>query len=118
MHFVRQAGLMRFPTSPHLLLLYANFLMEVRHDGPAARAQLQVCKGPAPNTTEDGQAVLYNRRWLRGQGGGLAARCRRSALFLMEVRHDGPAARAQLQACNGPALGTIQDGRPVSYNRG
>lgn len=37
-----KAGLATFPNDPQLLILYANFLMEVRKDGLASRTQLQV----------------------------------------------------------------------------
>ena len=37
-----KAGLATFPNNPQLLILYANFMMEVRRDSPASRTQLQV----------------------------------------------------------------------------
>ena len=37
-----KAGLATFPNDPQLLILYANFMMEVRKDGPASRTQLVV----------------------------------------------------------------------------
>ena len=39
-----KAGLATFPNDPQLLILYANFMMEVRRDSPASRTQLQVSR--------------------------------------------------------------------------
>ncbi|GIM04910.1 hypothetical protein Vretimale_9369 [Volvox reticuliferus] len=44
-----KAGLQSFPNAPHLLILYANFVLEVRKDGPAARTQLQLAAKHSPN---------------------------------------------------------------------
>lgn len=41
-----------FPDDPFLLLLNANFLMEVRKDGPASRTQLQIATKHDPNIVE------------------------------------------------------------------
>ena len=38
-----------FPNNPYLHILYANFLLEVRKDGPAARTQLQLASKHSPN---------------------------------------------------------------------
>ncbi|GLC68270.1 hypothetical protein PLESTF_000670100 [Pleodorina starrii] len=46
---VIKAGLQAFPNAPHLLILYANFVLEVRKDGPAARTQLQLAAKHSPN---------------------------------------------------------------------
>ncbi|PNW79070.1 hypothetical protein CHLRE_09g399663v5 [Chlamydomonas reinhardtii] len=45
---VVRAGMMVFPNNPTLLILYANFLLEVRKDGPAARTQLQLASKHSP----------------------------------------------------------------------
>lgn len=41
-----QAGMAYFPNTPALHLLYANYLLHVKADGPASRTQLQVCSAP------------------------------------------------------------------------
>ena len=57
-----QAGLATFPNSPQLLILYGNFLMEVRKDGPASRAQLQLVAKQTPNFVERYQVKSAARR--------------------------------------------------------
>ncbi|EFJ47903.1 hypothetical protein VOLCADRAFT_104960 [Volvox carteri f. nagariensis] len=44
-----KAGLQTFPNAPHLLILYANFVLEVRKDGPASRTQLQLAAKHSPD---------------------------------------------------------------------
>jgi hypothetical protein len=39
-----KAGLATFPSSTFILIQYANFMMEVRKDGPSSRTQLQVSR--------------------------------------------------------------------------
>ncbi|KAG2443480.1 hypothetical protein HXX76_001833 [Chlamydomonas incerta] len=43
-----KAGMQLFPNHPYLHILYANFLLEVRKDGPAARTQLQLASKHSP----------------------------------------------------------------------
>nr|ACF39778.1 PAS domain sensory protein FXL1 [Chlamydomonas reinhardtii] len=45
---VIKAGMQLFPNHPYLHILYANFLLEVRKDGPAARTQLQLASKHSP----------------------------------------------------------------------
>ncbi|KAG2443202.1 hypothetical protein HYH02_009279 [Chlamydomonas schloesseri] len=45
---VIKAGMQLFPAHPYLHILYANFLLEVRKDGPAARTQLQLASKNSP----------------------------------------------------------------------
>jgi len=47
-----KAGMATFPNDPHLLILYANFLMEVKHDGPASRTQLQLAGKHSPSLVQ------------------------------------------------------------------
>mmetsp|Transcript_27632 Transcript_27632/g.60501 ORF Transcript_27632/g.60501 Transcript_27632/m.60501 type:complete len:2143 (+) Transcript_27632:192-6620(+) len=47
-----KAGLATFPDAPYLLVLYANFHMSVRHDGPAGRIQLQLASKHSPGIIE------------------------------------------------------------------
>lgn len=49
---VIKAGMATFANEPTLLILYANFLMEVRKDGPASRTQLQIAAKHAPPLIE------------------------------------------------------------------
>lgn len=51
-----RAGLATYPNNPSLLILYANFMMEVRKDGPASRTQLQTVQKNAPNLIQRFQA--------------------------------------------------------------
>ncbi len=53
-----KAGMQTFPKSPFLLILYANFLLEVRKDGPASRTQLQLASKLAPGLVERYQGGL------------------------------------------------------------
>lgn len=39
-----KAGIATFPSSTYILIQYANFMMEVRKDGPASRTQLQASR--------------------------------------------------------------------------
>ncbi|GLI61938.1 hypothetical protein VaNZ11_004468 [Volvox africanus] len=47
-----KAGMQVFPNTPFLLILYANFLLEVRKDGPASRTQLQQASRHSPTLIE------------------------------------------------------------------
>ncbi len=92
-----KAGMQTFPKSPFLLILYANFLLEVRKDGPASRTQLQLASKLAPGLVE---------RYQGEYGTGLSMRLAVSPTMLLpyctpSVR---PNARAALTlgllACN------------------
>ncbi len=43
-----QAGMARFPNSPLLLILHANYLIEVRKDVQGSRTQLQLAAKSNP----------------------------------------------------------------------
>jgi len=43
-----QCGMARFPNTPFLLVMYANFLLETRKDGQAARTQVQLAQKNSP----------------------------------------------------------------------
>lgn len=47
-----QCGMARFPGSPFMLILYANFLIEVRKDAQSARTQLQLAAKSNPDIAE------------------------------------------------------------------
>ncbi|GLC73343.1 hypothetical protein PLESTF_001365300 [Pleodorina starrii] len=47
-----KAGMAAFPDSAFLLILHANFLLEVRKDGPASRTQLQQASRHSPTPIE------------------------------------------------------------------
>ncbi|KAG2450421.1 hypothetical protein HYH02_004923 [Chlamydomonas schloesseri] len=49
---VIKAGLQAMPSSPFLYILYANFLLEVKKDGPASRTQLQLAAKHGPSFIE------------------------------------------------------------------
>ena len=49
-----QCGLAMFPGDVGLLILNANFLMEVKRDGPAARTQLQLALKGSPRWEREG----------------------------------------------------------------
>ncbi|GIM12312.1 hypothetical protein Vretimale_15676, partial [Volvox reticuliferus] len=49
---VLKAGMLAFSNNPYLLILYANFLLEVRKDGPAARTQLQLASKHMPSVVQ------------------------------------------------------------------
>lgn len=55
-----QCGMAVFPGEVGLLILFANYLMEVKRDGPAARTQLQLALKAGPRWG-----------WERGWGGGM-----------------------------------------------
>ncbi|GLC59118.1 hypothetical protein PLESTB_001450200 [Pleodorina starrii] len=63
-----KAGLQTFPNAPHLLILYANFVLEVRKDGPAARTQLQLVGKQMPNLVERYQVFCTNEASKRLKG--------------------------------------------------
>ncbi len=47
-----KAGMQNFSNNPFLYILYANFLLEVKKDGPASRTQLQLAAKHAPGLVE------------------------------------------------------------------
>lgn len=58
-----KAGLASFPTSPMLLILMANFKMEVQQDGPASRTLLQIAAKHQPNFVERYQVCVGGLFW-------------------------------------------------------
>lgn len=60
---VLKAGMLTFPSDPQLLIVYANFLLAVRKDGPAARTQLQLAAKHSPFVVERYQV---GRGWCEG----------------------------------------------------
>ena len=58
-----KAGLASFPTSPMLLILMANFKMEVQQDGPASRTLLQIAAKHQPNFVERYQVCAGGLVW-------------------------------------------------------
>ncbi|GLI60701.1 hypothetical protein VaNZ11_002794 [Volvox africanus] len=63
-----KAGLQSFPNATHLLILYANFVLEVRRDGPAARTQLQLAAKHSPNIIQRYQIFCTNEASKRLKG--------------------------------------------------
>ncbi|GIL74346.1 hypothetical protein Vretifemale_4273, partial [Volvox reticuliferus] len=71
---VIRAGMLTFPNSPFLYVLYANFLLEVRKDGPAARTQLQLAAKHGPSLVERYQiycTLEASKRLKDGRDGGM-----------------------------------------------
>ncbi|KAG2443224.1 hypothetical protein HYH02_009297 [Chlamydomonas schloesseri] len=69
-----KAGMQLFPTDPFLLILYANFLLEVRKDGPAARTQLQLALKHMPTLVQRYQIFCTgeaSKRLKDSQDGGM-----------------------------------------------
>ncbi|KAG2493141.1 hypothetical protein HYH03_008565 [Edaphochlamys debaryana] len=69
-----KAGLQAFPGKPHLMILYANFILEVKKDGPASRTQLQLASKASPNMVERYQIFCTqeaSKRLKDSQEGGM-----------------------------------------------
>ncbi|GIL69032.1 hypothetical protein Vretifemale_11, partial [Volvox reticuliferus] len=69
-----KCGMATFPNNVELLILYANFLMEVKRDGPAARTQLQLALKGGPSLVQRYQifSTIENSKRLKdGQEGQL-----------------------------------------------
>ncbi|EFJ45814.1 hypothetical protein VOLCADRAFT_93917 [Volvox carteri f. nagariensis] len=69
-----KCGMAVFPGHVGLLILYANFLMEVKRDGPAARTQLQLALKAGPSLVQRYQifSTIENSKRLKdGQEGQL-----------------------------------------------
>lgn len=49
---VIKAGMLAFPNKPFLHILYANFLLAVKKDGPGSRTHLQLAGRHAPTLVE------------------------------------------------------------------
>jgi hypothetical protein len=47
-----QCGMARFPNTPYLLTLYANFMVAARADGQVGRTQLQLAQKAAPGIVD------------------------------------------------------------------
>ncbi|KAG2484238.1 hypothetical protein HYH03_016973 [Edaphochlamys debaryana] len=71
---VIKAGLQAFPDSAPLTILFSNFLLEVRKDGPASRTQLQIASRRQPGFVERYQIFCTNeasKRLKDSQEGGM-----------------------------------------------
>ncbi len=71
---VPQCGMAVFPNNVFLLVVYANFVLEARKDGPAARTQLQLALKAGPSTLQRYQifSTIENSKRLKdGQEGQL-----------------------------------------------
>ncbi|GLI62827.1 hypothetical protein VaNZ11_005578, partial [Volvox africanus] len=69
-----KCGMATFPNNVELLILYANYLMEVKRDGPAARTQLQLALKGGPSLVQRYQifSTIENSKRLKdGQEGQL-----------------------------------------------
>ncbi|KAG2482499.1 hypothetical protein HYH03_018574 [Edaphochlamys debaryana] len=69
-----KAGLQVFPGKPHLLILYSNFVLEVKKDGPASRTQLQLAAKASPNFVQRYQIFCTqeaSKRLKDSQDGGM-----------------------------------------------
>ncbi|PNW74156.1 hypothetical protein CHLRE_13g587550v5 [Chlamydomonas reinhardtii] len=69
-----KAGMHTFPTDAFLLILYANFLLEVRKDAPAARTQLQLALKHMPTLVQRYQIFCTgeaSKRLKDSQDGGM-----------------------------------------------
>ncbi|GLI66740.1 hypothetical protein VaNZ11_010687 [Volvox africanus] len=69
-----KCGITAFPGDVGLLILYANYLMEVKRDGPAARTQLQLALKGGPSLVQRYQifSTIENSKRLKdGQEGQL-----------------------------------------------
>lgn len=98
-----QAGMQVFPNQPMLLILYANFLMEVRMDGPASRTQLQIASKHTPTMVERYQifcTVENSKRLKDSQEGGMDLQA--YVEFKRNYRYEGLAIHAGVgRALNG-----------------
>ncbi|KAG2445381.1 hypothetical protein HXX76_000003 [Chlamydomonas incerta] len=102
---VIRAGQTYFPNSPFLLLLYANFVLEVRKDGPAARTQLQLAGKQNPNIVERYQIFCTNetsKRLKDSQDGGMDLQAyiefKRNFRAVLRVHKDALLTQAELWA--------------------
>ncbi|GFR45040.1 hypothetical protein Agub_g6410 [Astrephomene gubernaculifera] len=71
---ILQAGMQVYPDAPFLHILYANFLLEVRKDGPAARTHLQLASKHTPTLVERYQVYCTmeaSKRQKDSQDGGM-----------------------------------------------
>ncbi|KAG2487340.1 hypothetical protein HYH03_014056 [Edaphochlamys debaryana] len=69
-----KAGIQTYPNKPFLLILYANFVLEVKKDGPASRTQLQLASKASPNMVERYQVFCTSeasKRLKDSQEGGM-----------------------------------------------
>ncbi|PNW79942.1 hypothetical protein CHLRE_08g373200v5 [Chlamydomonas reinhardtii] len=100
-----RAGQTYFPNSPFLLLLYANFVLEVKRDGPAARTQLQLAGKQNPNIVERYQIFCTNetsKRLKDSQDGGMDLQAyiefKRNFRAVLRVHKDALLTQAELWA--------------------
>ncbi|GFR46148.1 hypothetical protein Agub_g7674, partial [Astrephomene gubernaculifera] len=111
-----KAGMQVFPNSPHLLILYANFMLEVRKDGPAARTQLQLAGKQAPGLVEKYQIFCTNeasKRLKDSQEGGMDLQAyiefKRNFRAVLRVHREVLALQAELwQMCMRSSLRVAQ----------
>ncbi|KAG2432252.1 hypothetical protein HXX76_009170 [Chlamydomonas incerta] len=69
-----KAGMHAFPATAYLHILFANFMLEVRKDGPAARTHLQLAGKYTPSVVERYQIYCTNeasKRLKDSQDGGM-----------------------------------------------
>ncbi|KAG2431591.1 hypothetical protein HYH02_013284 [Chlamydomonas schloesseri] len=98
-----KAGQLYYPNSPFLLLLYANFVLEVKKDGPAARTQLQLAGKQNPNVVERYQIFCTNetsKRLKDSQDGGMDLQAyiefKRNFRAVLRVHKDALLTQAEL----------------------
>ncbi|KAG2494774.1 hypothetical protein HYH03_007018 [Edaphochlamys debaryana] len=69
-----KAGMQIFPGKPHLMILYSNFILEVKKDGPSARTHLQLASKASPNLVQRYQIYCTqeaSKRLKDSQDGGM-----------------------------------------------
>ncbi|GFR46156.1 hypothetical protein Agub_g7683, partial [Astrephomene gubernaculifera] len=111
-----KAGMQVFPNSPFLLILYANFMLEVHKDGPAARTQLQLAGKQAPGLVEKYQVFCTNeasKRLKDSQEGGMDMQAyiefKRNFRAVLRVHREVLALQAELwQMCMRSSLRVAQ----------
>ncbi len=95
-----------FPNNVFLLVVYANFVLEARKDGPAARTQLQLALKAGPSTLQRYQifSTIENSKRLKdGQEGQLDLQS--YVEFKRNYRWDGDRTGRADGCCNGPWTG-------------
>ncbi|PNW76743.1 hypothetical protein CHLRE_11g469500v5 [Chlamydomonas reinhardtii] len=98
-----KAGMHAFPATAYLHILFANFLLEVRKDGPAARTHLQLAGKYSPSLVERYQIYCTNeasKRLKDSQDGGMDLQAyiefRRNFRAVMRVHKEVLALEAEL----------------------
>ncbi|KXZ42246.1 hypothetical protein GPECTOR_175g214 [Gonium pectorale] len=111
-----KAGMQAFPNNPHLFILYANFKLEVRRDGPGARTQLQLAGRNSPNLVQRYQIFCTNeasKRLKDSNEGGMDLQAyiefRRNFRAVLRVHKEVLLLQAELwNLCMRPALKVAQ----------